>query len=347
MDGSIKVEKSHHLEIAFYENEKLILDKDYKTRKTEGKERLQWSYLVAKIHISDPTFSIEQINELFLSKVDDFLLIASLATSIRTACIGWEASKGKTSISYYRGSLTFPTGMKQEILDQGLIPKRDLQEFISHSYDAFLHYENKAVLRGAIYSLVPGNERSLETSFLSLFAGLEMLLLDYRRGKNLEFNIEPDLWKNVKQKIQKEFKKVCKENGGLEIAGNQRKNIYEKLDELNRISLRTVWEDFCQTYKVEVKDLWPLFTQDGIVGLSNIRNWLIHGEPIPEDCFGALMIACENLKWILERVIVTLLGWEVSRTEVDPQFLKRYADALLNDMSNEQKQITKIFEKGK
>lgn len=341
-DGCIKVEKSHHLEVLFYENKKLKLDRGYNTKQTEKKERLQWSYLIAKIDLTNGNLSTEQLNEM-LSKIDDFLLIASLATGLRTACLGWKSINGKTITSYYRGNLTPALGMKHEFLDQGLVQKCNLQEFITQCYDSFLDYKNKDVLRSAVYSLIPGSESTLEKSFLSLFAGVETLLLDYRRQRNLEFNINPELWRKIKKKTQKEFKKMCKEYDEEEINAVQRKNLYEKVDELNRVSLRTVWHDFIRFYKIDTTDLWPLFSTSETIGLSNIRNWLIHGEPIPEECYTALMLARENLKWTLARVIVVLLGWPVSKTEVDLEFLKRYADALINDMSTEQKQITKVF----
>jgi len=102
----------------------------------------------------------------------------------------------------------------------------------------------------------------------------------------------------------------------------QRALIYNKLGELNRISLREAFDAFCNAYAIELADLWPVFTEDKGAGLSDIRNKLIHGDPFPHDLIAPLSIACEHMEYVLQRMIVGVLGWDVKKTKIDRTYLR-------------------------
>ncbi|MGB7986430.1 MAG: hypothetical protein WCF54_14785 [Terracidiphilus sp.] len=75
---------------------------------------------------------------------------------------------------------------------------------------------------------------------------------------------------------------------------------------------------------VVYNDLWPLTEASAGLSLSQIRNSIVHGSPIPDKNIRALSIATENLNWHLERIVLIALGWDVEKSAVSPHFLNRY-----------------------
>ncbi len=116
---------------------------------------------------------------------------------------------------------------------------------------------------------------TIEASFLRMFSGLETLILDFRRRENIEFILSEEDWPGLKSYIEKCIKNSTNPNLGKE----QRKSICRNLDGLNRVSLREAFEAFCEKYSVDLSDLWPIFREGRKVGLADIRNKLIHGDP--------------------------------------------------------------------
>jgi len=153
-----------------------------------------------------------------------------------------------------------------------------------------------------------------------MFAGLETLILDFRRTENIEIVLPPGQFKHLRNYLKECIKKSTKP----ELTATQQESICKKLGELNRVSLREAFENFCEQYGIHLLDLWPVFGGDGVVGLVDIRNKLIHGDPLSHDMFGALIVAKEHLKYTLERVLVKVLGWKLEKTKVSPAFLGVY-----------------------
>ncbi len=134
--------------------------------------------------------------------------------------------------------------------------------------------------------------------------------------------------KSCEDGLSKYLKKCIKKSTNPSIESKNRASIYSKLGELNRISLREAYDLFCKEYDIELNDLWPLFSQDDIVGLVDVRNRIIHGDPFPREVFGSLIIANEHLKYILERVILRVLNWDVKDSKVHINFLISNIDDL-------------------
>jgi hypothetical protein len=209
-------------------------------------------------------------------------------------------------------------------MDYGVIDIQHFERFMQTCYPAFLRFENKLAIRNALYSAVPSTPQTLETSFLRTFSGLETLILDFRRRENLEFTLPEDEWLALRKYLQK----CIKESTKPKLEHEQRASIYRKFGELNRVSLGKAFDVFCQKYAIDLEELWPVFGNKEIVGLADIRNRLIHGDPFPHDLFGTLIVAKEHLKYTLERVIVRVLGWDVGETKVSPAYLGKHFTAM-------------------
>jgi hypothetical protein len=325
--GDVKTKRSKHSQVKIDDDLTIIFDNHFKSKRKNKKNLLMSSYLVGCCKSGDKFLSETGYQEKILSVLDKFLSLVSLGSRTRTCFLGWEAVTSSSIAKYYRCGFSFPSGKSEFLINcafpddftdsnhtEGLLESNDFDDFLSTCFPALLSYPNPDVLHQAIVSVVPGHKRTLEESFLSMFAGIEALLLDYRKRKNLQFVIaDPDEWKEFKKELKKSIKTLLKD-----CHPKQRCAVYEKLDELNRISLRRVFEQFCDEYKVAFRDLWPLFQSGDFVGLTDIRNKIIHGDRIPSEYISTLSKAKSSLQYIVERMILSLLRFPVTKSTIDP-----------------------------
>jgi hypothetical protein len=145
------------------------------------------------------------------------------------------------------------------------------------------------------------------------------LVLFYLENSGAEFILAPDEWNS----FRKDLKNFIKNHSHFSQKKERRRFIYEKLPELNRISFANAFSDFCLRYNIDIHDLWPVVDQKEGISLSSIRSKLIHGDPLIPLQLGALVCANEHLRWIVERSILSVLGWPVSESRVSEHFLSR------------------------
>ncbi len=337
--GEITTERVRQLEFSILDGVLLKFDRHFKSVSDNDKEVRQWSYLVAESKIKFPGDDTETVKREIIPALDDFLLLASLGSRTRTACIGWEANDGEHISKFFRRDISVPTGFALGSFDHGLIPLAEFQEYLQTVYRSFNQLKNKRPVRMAIYSIVPGKPRNLEDDYRSLFSGLEELLLEYRKERGLEVVLNQEDW----LKLQKNLKSVIKSISEIPLTKNQRSYIYQKLPELNRMPLRAVFDQYCKEIRTPLEDLWPMFADEkDMPGLYDIRNFLLHGRSLPSEMFDALWMATENLRWTLERILLSFLNWPVSRSEVSQKFLGRGATAL-KDFPREREMLGKFI----
>ncbi len=306
----------------------------------ENGDELRWSYQVAYTEVNCNAEDVSFIENSILPSVDDFLLIASLVSRKRTICMGWDGSDKKADTRFYRGDYAFvEDNSKDEVYGNDLIDPQHFRSFMCDCYSQFRESESKDSIRHAIYAAVPLEKDTIELSFLNMFAGLETLVSDFRRKENYEYVI-PDLrtWTQLK----KYLRNCIKGSVSPKLEKFQRNSIYQKMDELNRISFREAYDSFCDRYKIDVSDLWPLYGERGAAGLVDIRNRFIHGNPFPHDLMKSIVIAKEHLKYILERSLLSVLGWDIDRTKLKPTILKRN-NAAIHVLQSEQEIISKYI----
>ncbi len=85
--------------------------------------------------------------------------------------------------------------------------------------------------------------------------------------------------------------------------------------------LEDAFSFFQNIHSVNLTDLWPLLDSSLGTSLAQIRNRLMHGEYLSERSIRALVYAEMNLRWVVERMLLSLLGWPVVGTHVAPSFL--------------------------
>lgn len=336
--GDLEYERVRNPQFTLHDKVGIVFDKHFRSKTAENGDFIQWNFLVACTETDIPAVDAKTIKNNVLPDIDDFLLIASFAARQRTACLGWTASDKKSYTTFYRGNYTYPKADGNTRVDDGLVDISKFENFMQTCYPTFLAYENKLALRNALYSVVPSHPSPLELSFLNMFAGLETLILDFRRQNSLEFVLQNPKWANLKAYLQK----CIKQSTEPKLEKEERKSMYSKLEELNRVSLREVFELFCKNNSIDLADLWPVFGENGRVGLADIRNKLIHGDPFSHDMMNPLIMANEHLKYVLERVLSRVLQWDIEETKVNPAYLRRVS-LVIEGMLSEQEKLTKYI----
>jgi hypothetical protein len=88
-----------------------------------------------------------------------------------------------------------------------------------------------------------------------------------------------------------------------------------------RWNLRRKFVFFQSIYNVDLTDLWPLLDKSSGSSLAQIRNRSTHGEYLNETSYRALTYAAHNLRWTLERMLLSVLRWPVANSNVSKSFL--------------------------
>ena len=255
-----------------------------------------------------------------IENLNVYLLVVSFATRTRTATFGWDLVVGRETRTQYLDGTSIPTGYSVSRGDD-LIDRSDHSGFFQHGFDRIVLSPFRDSLQSAIYALTPQMEAVLEHDFLSVFSALEEILLQYRRQAGLEFVLPETEWGVLRSAIKKQIKDSVADK-------KARKRLYQKLDEINRLSIAESFSMFASNHDVDLADTWPLFeTADG-VSLYELRNWLAHGEPLPREVEDHLWVARSHLRWILERIVLKLLEWPLEKSEIAPAFLRSHATAM-------------------
>src|SRR4030042_4363564 len=225
--GEIKCERVRELEFTIKDGQRLVFEKHFRYKTEKNHDLVRWSFLVACTELDIPANDAETLKNGITKDIEDFLIVASFAAKQRTACLGWTAADKDLYATFYRGNFTFPQPDYNISLEDGIIDIKYFQEFMETCYPAFLRFENKLALRNSLYAAVPSKPRTLENSFLSMFAGLETLILDFKRRERLEFVLPEPAWVDFKKYVKNCIKKSTEPK--LEQA--KRTSIYRKLGE--------------------------------------------------------------------------------------------------------------------
>lgn len=246
--------------------------------------------------------------------VDNVLLYLSFGSRQRTTWEKWSAIINNEYIEYFRNNVSIPTLNDEE----PLIDKGSLQEFLTHCLHFSNQKENLDLYLPIVYLIGTGRQgKTIESQFLSLFMSLEALLDLYgeknNKNKHLTDKTTPK-WEDFYSCIEKAINDIPDMKNGL-------KGIFiKKIASLNKISKRSLYKDFCQEYTINNSDLWPIYGNNKF-DLDKIRNDLVHGRRTQYESI--LDIATENLRWIIERCILAVLGWK-GETDVNKDSLWRY-----------------------
>lgn len=306
LTGATKIQRHRCVRFKLLNGTKLTFDTHY--RHIDHEEgNLRVPELVAVFELP----SKDQVPET-LTLLDDLLLLVSFATRQRCVCLGWDAGGSFGLTRYFRRSVRAPNVKKHHSFNETLIQREDFKKFIRSTYRRFATSPQKDLLRQVLHGLVYDGDSVLEESFPRLYSAIETLVLLFRRAQALEEVLLPDRWKW----LNKELKKFLK-SPNLNLSRNERRLMYEKLPELNRVSFTTALSRLLSKYSVTLSDLWPLVSAGpNAISLSDIRNRLVHGDEINREERSAMAVALPHLRWTAERLALATLGWPIERSRV-------------------------------
>ncbi len=274
------------------------------------------------------------INDL-IKEIEYIILLISLASRNHAICLGWEILDSNHRFTYYYGNINLNKN-KVPLSIPSIVESYNLNEFLKISKKSLDKYKNKLSISSSIHTSLFAYDGFLERSFLSLFSALEGLILDFRKSHNAESIIPTEDWPHWRDKFQTAIGKINDtEEKYNKLTKEQRRKIYKKLDELNRVSLSDAFEIFCSHYNIPHDDLWPLFGNKEIIGLSEIRNLLAHGTPLPKNIANIILSAKIHLHFLLDRSLLRILNWDIYKSTTSPDFIKSYySKDLINYLAN-------------
>lgn len=279
----------------------------YKYYTNAENEDVSFSELVVVCRLSSK-FALDE-KEVFTQYIEDILWLASLAERHRCACLGWKYFNKNVISNFYRGDTSIPDDKKElynELIDIG-----NIEEYFQLTIKNLHKLEFKENIRRTIMLIVPSRE-TVESEFLSLFTALETLVLGFRRWKQREFVFTDNAEWN---KFNSDFRNWIKKESSIKNDSHKRGLIYENATALQRVSFNTVFSEMCDYYSIDLSDLWSVNIRENKEwSLTDIRNNLVHGNPFKDKYFS--WKANEHLRWTVERLILAVLGWEISKSNV-------------------------------
>jgi hypothetical protein len=261
-----------------------------------------------------------QLGESILLEMELFLKLVSFSERRRVVCYGYRGFSGNALIEFYKGDIYVPKEDFEHSVNEVLIDIGDFEDFIGQAFLAGKNCVFKEHLFDAIGKTAYREYSTLESEYLSYYSALENLVNGYRDTHSLHYILEVDHWKG----FTNDLKAFIKTNKHFKDEKEKRKLLYEKIQELNRVSFGTAFKSFCEFYQVDLSDLWSIGGGEVTTSLTKIRNRLIHGGRFDREEFDALMCAKSHLTWTLERCILRVLDWDVERSKVRPTFLNNY-----------------------
>jgi len=217
-------------------------------------------------------------------------------------------------------------GAQRRVESQGvsitepLIVEADLEEFLVATSPGD-GAELNDILQRAILFTVSSRGQGVEVSFLSLSAALESVLTFFRRQGDYEILAAKEF-----SELESDLKKWLKQQPALANEPAKRGLIYEKVPELNRFPVSSIFRKFCEHYSLDLSDLWPVTGKHAEWPLMEVRHRLVHGDPFLSRPVEALACAEAHLRWVVERMLLCVLGWPIERSNVSADFLQRTRD---------------------
>jgi hypothetical protein len=198
-----------------------------------------------------------------------------------------------------------------------LIAPDDVDEFLAAGLPS-KSAELNDILERAIGLALQSRRQSLEVAFISLSAALESVLTFFRRQDEYEILPSADF-----SELERDLKKWLKQHPLLASEPARRGMIYEKVPELNRFPFSYVFRKFCDHHSLDLTDLWPVVGKHAEWPLTEIRHRLVHGDPFQSRPVEALTCAHTHLTWVVERMLLSVLGWPIARSNVSRVNLNR------------------------
>lgn len=328
--GEVSVEHLHHVSFTLRDGTELRFE-NYYTHESTTDGRLSYGELVAvsERHVTRREFF--DLGEGTVQQLDEFLALVGFGARYRSSCIGLIAGNDLgDDIEFYRRSRVRPENDPWDS-DFALIDSAEFESFLEKAYGSYVATGPAELITQALHLVTPRPGRTVESSFTTLYAALETIVLWYRQRKNLEL-IVPDEseWDTLRSAIRDHLTHHPLLAGPDAERKRRRGLLRAKVDELRRVPFRAAFESLCSEYNVVIDDLWPMFSRAPEISLTEMRNRIVHGRGISGSQRGPLWGAEQHMRWTVERVLLAVLRWPIERSRLRPEFLARNLTAMID-----------------
>ncbi len=314
-DGSMSVEHGERETFQLDESCALVFDFLYRCDEDNEGRSVQWPELTARGSLAS-SLSEEEVLGL-LSRMDDLLLLVSLAEGRRVACMELDWISQDEKVHLYRLDRSMPAERKGHSLNDRLIdPDEPFRSFLDVAFPNLRDSPQYDLLKSALASMTFFDEdTSIGTSYQRVFSALETLVLAYRRSADLVF-VLPDSkdWMQLSRDLKDFLKKHPIVQGKPQKA--RRAMLYDNIVGLQRVSLRCATDTLLKEKNINVDDQWPLFDRKEGRSLTDIRNSITHGDCFSESQWEHVLEAEESLRILTLRILLASLGWDHQKSRV-------------------------------
>jgi hypothetical protein len=318
-DGSVECRwRGARIQFQLADGLRLTFDHDYKFDTSEAPITRMWPELVATLDIGEAQQSMDF--ETLLLKIDELLLLVSLAEGQGCACLQALWYSGPEAVHSYRLDRAVPTKKRNHSFNDFLIEHNGLLPFLNLSYRSLCSSSQRDLLRSALASMTYFEPATIQEEFLRLFSALESLVLAFRRDHGLELVLDEGQCKT----LGKDLQKVLKSHPTVKDDKTRKAMLYENLSAINRVSFRAAMQELVSQNGIDIDDVWPLLDSKDGWSLLMIRNKLVHGDYFSEPEWGFIIDAIHCLRLIAQRILLCMLGWDYKNSRAG------YCDAWIN-----------------
>lgn len=211
------------------------------------------------------------------AQVDDFLLLAGLATGVFAQSVGFDSSGANQACRGYRGDRSLQRDADADNSFNDTVVRRNLlQTFWSTAYQQFRASPYRREIRTCLHALRASERAYLEPAFLTNFSVLELLLNRHRERSGLNLVLDADSFKDVRKVLSDRISEMTL------LEKTERRDLHRNLALLNRVPIGEVFENFVKEFNIDLTDLWPVVMPNS-QGLLAVRNLLVHGATVTTD----------------------------------------------------------------
>ena len=300
----------------------------YKWQEVDNKKTVTFSELIAETKFERRRRCNEDDIGNYLSILDDFLLLVSLAEGQRCMAPQINIFLPDKIIEIYRLDRSLPNISAKHSHNDFLIDTTHLKTFLTNTWEIYRKAKQHDLIKSALEINISDAHKTMESHFLGLFSSIETLILAFRLGNNQEYILhDPKEWKTLKDKIKGVIKKI----DTLENDKNARALMYQNINGLNRVPLQYAFKKFLEEKNIELNDLWPFSDEKSDCSLTEIRNRLVHGYGLNESFIDSFGTALKNLEYYAKRLLLISLGWDFDKSKLfrrDESFIKSWKESI-------------------
>ena len=246
--------------------------------------------------VPEGKFNAEKIDSLY-KEAKDFSLLLTFAARHQAMILGYEYRASSERVRYFKNPTDRYRASQEEVVKNALIPVEHFETYMNVALEKWqtIDAKIKLAIKDAIYAIHPFNN-SGQADYLTMFSAFEAIVNSRKTKINTEIL---ENWTDIKKTFMASIQ-------ALSVSAEAKHYFEENIEALIYAEKFEKKAQFVLgDLKIQASDLWPIFGENS---MYKIRNNLAHGSRLKLD--SVYMIARDQLQLLLERIILTLLGFD-------------------------------------